>query len=184
MAATADWTRNNSGGHRPNPSEQPAIQLFDKVMDPLKFESITVQDLEGDHGLNVLSDFCTRIGQDPPVGQRTNKPMAASALCKYIEALCKTLRTKYGRSPEFLKFPLFPPSDVDGLKKTFTDTHGRTLMQGTDDDAILRDYYPIPRQHSPRTKLLPLHNFSNPQQQELSRSVDLLRLATRLLQRQ
>ncbi|CAB9509189.1 hypothetical protein SEMRO_378_G130330.1 [Seminavis robusta] len=175
------WTR-NSGGHRPNPSEQPAIQLFDKVMDPIKFGSITVEDLVGDHGLNLMSDFCTRIGQDPPIGQRTNKPMVASAICKYIEALCKTLRTKHGRSQQFLNFPLFPPSDVNGLKKTFTDLHGRTLMQGTDDDAILRDYYPIPREHSPRTKLLPLHDFSNPQQHQLARSVDLLRVAKRLLQ--
>ncbi|CAB9500628.1 unknown protein [Seminavis robusta] len=180
MPTTTTWQR-NSGGHRPNPSEAPAIQLFDKVMDPTKFATISVEDLVGDNGLNLMSDFCTRIGQDPPVGQRTNKPMAASALCKYIEALCKALRTKYGRSPQFLNFPLFPPGDVNALKKTFTDRHGRTLMQGRDDDAILRDYYPIPREHSQRTKLLPLHDFSNPAHQQQARSVDLLRVATKLL---
>ena len=67
------------------------------------------------------------------------------------------------------------------IQKTMEDHHGRTLMVGSEEDALLRDYYPIPRQHSPRTKLLPLHDFCNQTQRDHARSVDLLRLGTKLL---
>ena len=58
---------------------------------------------------------------------------------------------------------------------------GCDIILGNEEDALLRDYYPIPRKHSPRTKLLPLHDFSNPTQLAQARSVDLLSVSKRLL---
>ena len=86
MAMTMSYAR-NSGGLRSDPSLPGAIDLFDRVMDPMKFNSLGTEDLIAENGLNTMADFCTRIGNNPPIGQRTKKPMVASSLKKYIEAL-------------------------------------------------------------------------------------------------
>ena len=59
-----------------------AKKLFDSVMERhgITFDSIALEDLEGDNSLVIMLDFVERCCRTPPISNHTKRPYGASTL--------------------------------------------------------------------------------------------------------
>ena len=95
---------------------------------------------------------------------------------KCLEQAIHNLKNKFhvegSNLPEF-----FPSHEVSSWKNRLKKGRNVTLMQGEDEPDLLKDTFPIPRQHSIRTRLHPVGQHSPQSQQEAARRTDLLSIA-------
>jgi hypothetical protein len=162
------------------------INIWKKLMDPIGyvFDGIGLGDLEGDNSIGLMSKFVARCKSHPPVSDYTGKPYKVDSILKTLLASMRKLKEKVrgqvpGNTPEF-----FPSEDIQKWKKAIKNNHGRVHMEGEDESAFMKDCYPIPRQHSERTALLPLVDFSDRAQREESRKIDMYFIACTMFSRQ
>ena len=105
-------------------------------------------------------------------------------LTKYVRHLILDMKRKFGNN-NAIKYgpPFFAENDVTQMLKTLDSHHGRTLMIGSKESDVFKESFPIPRQHSQQTKLLPFNDFPKQEHRVLSRSVDLISMAKTLFTR-
>ena len=170
------WART---GSQPNRGAQlaPAVAVWNTYMD-LKYENIGINHLVGENYLSLFTDFCSKIGENPPM--KTNRiPYEISSLQKYVRTLINDLKKKFGNH-ELLRSGFFEDNDVRQMLNSMSSNHGRTLMIGSKESDVFKDSFPIPSKHSHQTRILPFNDFPDELQRSLSRSVDLLSMAKKL----
>ncbi|CAB9525584.1 unknown protein [Seminavis robusta] len=177
----ASWRR---GGAIPDRDSvlKAAIKLWDKFME-LKYDNIGAADLAGDNSLVLLTELCTQWGENPPM-KPNGQPYALSGLTKYIRTIFHDLKKTFGNNDAIRNGPeLFTTEEVNQLVKMLEGNHGRTLMIGSRESDVFKESFPIPRQHSARTRTLPFNDFPNNNLRDMSRSVELFSMAQRLFTR-
>ncbi|CAB9505071.1 unknown protein [Seminavis robusta] len=177
----ASWRR---GGAIPDRDSvlKAAIKLWDKFME-FKYDNIGAADLAGDNSLVLLTELCTQWGENPPM-KPNGQPYALSGLTKYIRTIIHDLKKTFGNNDAIRNGPeLFTTEEVNQLVKMLEGNHGRTLMIGSRESDVFKESFPIPRQHSARTRTLPFNDFPNNNLRDMSRSVELFAMAQRLFTR-
>ena len=171
-------------GRRTAAAVLPAAKaLFNRMMG-YSFSTIGVQDLEGDNALQIMTEFTTRMGSNPPNCANSSRPMASSTLKKYVEALAGDIRSRFGNHQAFSNSPLLPTSDINIITAQLERDQSRVLMNGTDEPAMFRNVWPIPRKHGPGTHLLPFDTAGNPNPLEANSAVAMLSMMKSLFRRQ
>ena len=157
-----------------------AKKLFDAVMERhgVTFDSIGLEDLEGDNSIVIMSDFVERCCRTPPISRHTKRPYSATTLADSLSCIIRKLKEKFRTQSENLP-PFFPTDLEKQWRKKLKDDHNRTLMQGDDESDVLKSTYPLPRKSGVRTRFLPDNELPHNQQVELSK-VDLITMARKL----
>ena len=176
MAGNPVETFGRETGHNPNAFwVSTAKPLFNKVMAGTgqTFDNIGWEDLVGENSIKLMSEFTNRCKQNPPVSDHTKSPFSADTLKKVLLETIRQFQTKFANQavnqPE-----LFPDSYVSQWKKRLRDDRNRVLMQGEDESEVLKNVFPLPREHSKRTTLFPSHNFPDPARRDEARKTDML----------
>ena len=74
-----------------------AKKLFDAVMERhgVTFDSIGLEDLEGDNSIVIMSDFVERCKRNPPVSTHTKRPYSATTLADTLSCIIRKLKEKF-----------------------------------------------------------------------------------------
>ena len=125
----------------------------------VKYADIRIEDLVGENYLSLFTDFCSKMGENPPV-KPNGSAYGISSLTKYVRHLILDMKRKFGNN-EAIKNgpPFFADNDVSQMLKTLDSHHGRTLMIGGKESEVFKESFPIPRKHSHQTMLLPFNDF-------------------------
>lgn len=149
-----------------------ARPLWNKLMD-IPFDSIGWTDLEGDLGIMLLNSFAKKLGDGVPVSDHTGRPYMASTLKDAFKKVIEKLKTKFSANIASSNGELFPSDDVDAWLKRLRDGHQRQVMEGTDEQNLLKKIFPLPRKHGPRTSIFPLDDIPDPDIQAERKRTDL-----------
>ena len=155
-----------------------AKPLFDKKMaDWGKFDNIALSDLRGDNSILLMTQFCQRVANDPPISRTTKAPHSNDTLKNVLMKTIQKFKEKFDGQTDNLP-TLFPEASTSQWKKIMLRGKSRTLMEGDKEGELFKSCFPIPKQHSGRTILFPADDFTNPQLQRAARKIDLNCLAT------
>ena len=171
-AGGGDWTRETN--HDPDASWNSTHRpLFDQVMlgTGMSFANISMEDLEAENGLLLMTEFVNRCAANPPISNHTQRPFGTQTLQNCVGAVVRKLQEKF-RSPN-----MFPTEEVQKWKKKLRDNHNRVQMQGEDETDVLKGTFPIPREHSNRTRLYPPDDFTDEARRDAARKTDMLGIA-------
>jgi hypothetical protein len=181
MAHQITWARQGAIPNRDS-GVPAAITMWNRFME-LKYAQIRVEDLVGENYLTLFTDFCSKMGENPPV-KSNGSPYGVASLAKYVRHLINDMKRKFGHIDVIANGPtFFADSDVSQMLRTLDNNHGRTLMTGSKESDVFKESFPIPRQHSQRTAILPFDDFPTEDHRILSRSVDILQMAQTLFVR-
>ena len=159
-----------------------SIAMWDRYMD-LKYANITVDDLVGENYLTLFTDFCSKMGENPPV-KPNGSAYGIASLTKYVRHLILDMKRRHGHIDAIKNGPtFFADNDVSQMLKMLESHHGRTLMIGSKESDVFKESFPIPRKHSQQTILLPFNDFPDKECRVLSRTVDLISMAKTLFSR-
>ena len=178
MAAVETFARDT--GHNPEAFwESTAKPLFDRVMagHGISFDNIGMDDLVGDNSIRMMSEFTTRCKRNPPVSTHTKRPFSTDSLKKCLLAVIRKIKEKFGNQVDQNAPEMFPENSIAQWKKQLQDDYNRNMMQGEDESEVLKNVFPIPREHCDRTKLFPGHDFPDPLRQQESRRTDMKSIA-------
>jgi hypothetical protein len=102
-----------------------AITTWDKFME-LKYAQIRVEDLVGENYLTLFTDFCSKMGESPPV-KSSGSPYCVASLAKYVRHLINDMKRKYGNVDVIANGPtFFADSEVTQMLKTLDNNHHLT----------------------------------------------------------
>ena len=162
MAAAADPNWGGTFGRSTNLHDTNAFWrstgrcLFDKVLGPnVSFDGLGLQDLEGDNSMLTLTEFTEKATRNPPLQKNGKEPHSpgtnARALEVFVDKVCEKLLT--GDDREQKKEQFFPKKEVKRLSKQVKDNTCRVLMEGADPNEVLKNIFPIPREHNDRNRI-------------------------------
>lgn len=141
---------------------------------------IAHSDVEGDKGIQLVSLFAAAVIENPPISNR-RKPYSNQTLVSAFKKCVDMIRARFvGQEPVADRAAFLDPKEIDVLCKRIRDGHNRTMMQGEKESELYKSCFPIPREHSHRTRLLPEHDFQTPRLQQLSRCFDMLSISQNL----
>jgi hypothetical protein len=148
-------------------------KLWDQVMRPvsLHFDNIGLSDLRHENSAKVISEFVSRCVSEPPISRHTKTAFKVSTLQDCMSAVINKLKLKFGSQLSNNEADLFSEDDVTKMKKKLRDQHRRVMMEGADDSDLLKDTFPLPRVHSPRTALFESKDF--PSMRTAGRNTDM-----------
>ena len=155
--------------------------LWDRVMSQgsICFDDIGVDDLIGELSLKLMGEFVSRCVSSPPVSLRTKKPFGAKTLQDTVSTVARKLKSRFAN--ELKDRPdIFPVDDINKLRSRIKDGRNRVMMEGDEESDVLKDTFPLPKQHSDRTNMHSGDNFRDEAQRTQSRSTDLTSLAKKL----
>jgi len=185
IAAAAAVNNNNSYARAHN---EPADALWrstakpmfdDKMADWGKFDNIALSDLRGDNSILLMTQFCQRVANDPPISRTRKVPYSNDTLKNVLMKIIQKFKEKFEGQADNLP-PLFPEASIAQWKKILVSGKSRTLMEGDKEGELFKSCFPIPKKHSRRTILFPADDFTDPQLQRAARKIDLNYLATQL----
>jgi len=157
-----------------------AKPMFDKKMaDWGKFDNIALNDLKGDNSILLMTQFCQRVANDPPISRTTKAPYSHDTLKNVLLKIIQKFKEKFAGQTDNLP-PLFPDASTSQSKKIMQHGKSRTLMEGDKEGELFKSCFPIRKQHSRHTILFPVDDFTNPHLQRSVRKIDLNYLATQL----
>jgi len=149
----------------------------DKMADWGKFDNIAPSDLRGDNSILLMTQFCQRVANDPPISRTKKAPYSNDTLKNVLMKIIQKFKEKFEGETDNLP-PLFPEASISQWKKILVRGKSRTLMEGDKEGELFKSCFPIPKQHSRCTILFPADDFTNPQLQRAARKIDLKHLAT------
>ena len=155
-------------------------KIWEQKMAPqgYSFENIGMPDLVGDNSIRLMSEFCQRCASSPPTTMN-NKPYANGTVVATLGAVIRRLKAKFAN--EIANQPdMFPEDEVSKWKTKLKDSHNRTMMQGEDETDVLKNTFPIPREHGPRTRLFPFQDFDRADRRDASLQTDMTSLCKKL----
>jgi len=186
MAAAATATGfERDVNHNPDAVwESTSKPTFNRVMhDFAKFDDIVLDDLLGDHSIVLMSTFANRMAESPPISPMKNTPYKARTLNEIFTQVIKKFKDKFANQSANLP-DLFPDDLVAKWKKKIKDGRSRTMMEGEEEGDLFKNTFPIPREHSARTILIPFHDFQDPERRDHARRIDLKKISKYLFDRE
>jgi len=140
-----------------------AEPLFDKKMaDWGKFDNTALSDLRGDNSILLMTQFCQRVANDPPISRTTKAPHSDDTLKDVLMKTMQKFKEKFDGQTDNLP-ALFPDASTSQWKKILVRGKSRTLMEGDKEGGLFKSCFPTPKQHSRRTILFPADDFTDPQ---------------------
>ena len=95
-----------------------AKPMFDKKMaDWGKFDNIALSDLRGDNSILLMTQFCQRVANDPPISRTKKAPYSFDTLKNVLMKIIQKFKEKFAGQTDNLP-PLFPDSSISQWKKT------------------------------------------------------------------
>jgi len=146
----------------------------------MTFDNITVEDLQGDNGLQLICTFANRMASSPPISRHTKKPYNTTSLQEALRTCVRKLKARFQSQ---IEEDICPESELATLARRVKDGYNRTMMEGDDENQLFISFFPIPLQHSERTTLIPSQDFATEEMRRASRRVDLYRMCKRLFTR-
>jgi len=159
MAAVATAVNNNNSYARAvnAPADNlwisTAKPMFDKKMaDWGKFDNIARSDLRGDNSILLMTQFCQRVANDPPISRTKKAPYSNDTLKNVLMKIIQKFKEKFEGQTDNLP-PLLPEASISQWKKIMVRGKSWTLMEGDKEGELFKSCFPIPKQH------FQAHNF-------------------------
>ena len=93
-----------------------SIAMRDRYMD-LKFSDIKVDDLVGENYLSLFTDFCSKMGENPPI-KANGSAYDIASLTKYVRHLILDMKRRFGHIDAMKNGPpFFADNDVTQMLK-------------------------------------------------------------------
>jgi len=154
--------------------------MFDKkIADWGKFDNIALSDLRGDNSILLMTQFCQRVANDPPISRTTKAPYSHDTLKSVLMKIIQKFKEKFAGQTNNLP-PLFPDASSSQWKKIIQHGKSRTLMEGDKEGELFKSCFLIPKQYSRHMILFSADDFTNPQLQRSARKINLKCQATQL----
>lgn len=169
------WQRDT--GHNPDAAWISTYRpIWNAIMshDYGNFDSIAETDLVGDNSILLMSTFATRCSNNPPISRLTGRPYSSDTLKQAIGKFVQKFREKFGDTNNERNF--FPQEQIEKWKRQVARGRSRTMMEQDGETELFKNLFPIPQEHSIRTRLLPLSDFTSPNLRMQSRNVDMLNI--------
>ena len=117
MAEAASFQRHGSIPNSREAGVSAAKAMWNKYM-ALQYDEISASDLEAEHNLDLFSEFCGKLGENPPL-KATRQPYGLESLKKYVRHLINDLKRAFGNNDFIKNGPeFFAANDVTQLLKT------------------------------------------------------------------
>jgi len=95
----------------------------------------------------MMTQFCQRVANDPPISRTTKAPYSHDTLKNILMKIIQNVKEKFAGQTDNLP-PLFQDASISQWKKIMQHGKSRTLMEGDKEGELFKSCFPTPKQHS------------------------------------
>ena len=116
------WRRHGSIPNR-DAALPASVAMWDRYMEP-KYADISIEDLVGENYLALFTDFCSKMGENPPM-KPNGSAYGILSLTKYVRHLILDMRQRFGNNDAIKNgTPFFADNDASQMLRTLDSHHG------------------------------------------------------------